>query len=233
MKIKYSKEILEPIIKDSTNFKEVTLKLGLSYCNGSLKRLKGEIEKFNINISHFHLRVNRNILSDGELFVKDSKVDRTVIKNRIKNKGLIPYICECCGQDENWKGKIMPLILDHKDGINNNNELSNLRFLCSNCDSIQDTYKSKNKNVSQIRRVSRDKVIKDHLNIERIKQKEIDLQLKIFKIKESNIDFSKQGWLIELGILMNWSPQYSGKFVKNKIPEIWGVCKKHKSKIKE
>ena len=37
----------------------------------------------------------------------------------------------------------MPLILDHINGINNDNRIENLRFLCSNCDSIQSTYKSK------------------------------------------------------------------------------------------
>ena len=39
----------------------------------------------------------------------------------------------------------MPLILDHINGINNDHKLENLRFLCSNCDSIQDTYKGRNK----------------------------------------------------------------------------------------
>jgi len=53
MKIRYSKELLEPIIKDSINYKEVTIKLGLSYCNGSLSRLKREILKYEIDIYHF------------------------------------------------------------------------------------------------------------------------------------------------------------------------------------
>ena len=42
-------------------------------------------------------------------------------------------------------GSKIPLILDHKDGIRDNNILENLRFLCSNCDSMQDTYKGKNR----------------------------------------------------------------------------------------
>ena len=48
-------------------------------------------------------------------------------------------------EDAEWCGKPMPLILDHINGINNDNRLENLRFVCSNCDSQLDTYKSRNK----------------------------------------------------------------------------------------
>jgi hypothetical protein len=36
-----------------------------------------------------------------------------------------------------WCGKPLPLILDHKDGCENNNSPDNLRLLCPNCDSQQ------------------------------------------------------------------------------------------------
>lgn len=67
------------------------------------------------------------------------------IKNFIIKNNLLPYKCHHCGCDDNWMGRKMPLILDHINGINNDHKLENLRFLCSNCDSIQDTYKGKNK----------------------------------------------------------------------------------------
>jgi 5-methylcytosine-specific restriction endonuclease McrA len=57
-------------------------------------------------------------------------------------------------------GKIMPLILDHINGISNDNRIENLRFLCSNCDSIQDTYKGRNRNISPQR-----KKIREDLNL--------------------------------------------------------------------
>lgn len=49
------------------------------------------------------------------------------------------------GLGSEWQGKPMPLILDHINGINNDNRLENLRFVCSNCDSQLPTYKSKNR----------------------------------------------------------------------------------------
>lgn len=40
-------------------------------------------------------------------------------------------------------GKPLVLILDHKNGVNNDNRLENLRFVCSNCDSQLETYKNR------------------------------------------------------------------------------------------
>jgi predicted RNA-binding Zn-ribbon protein involved in translation (DUF1610 family) len=70
---------------------------------------------------------------------------RGVLKRFIIKNNIIPYMCSECGCDDNWRGKKMSLILDHINGINNDNRLENLRFLCPNCDSIQDTYKGRNK----------------------------------------------------------------------------------------
>ena len=40
--------------------------------------------------------------------------------------------------------KKMALELDHINGINNDNRLENLRWLCPNCHAITDTYAGKN-----------------------------------------------------------------------------------------
>lgn len=58
--------------------------------------------------------------------------------------------CIICGQSNIWNGKPLTFILDHIDGHANNNERSNLRLVCPNCDSQLDTYKSKNKKSDRI-----------------------------------------------------------------------------------
>ncbi len=51
--------------------------------------------------------------------------------------------CGICSIDS-WMGKTLVLILDHIDGSADNNKLTNLRLVCSNCDSQLPTYKNKN-----------------------------------------------------------------------------------------
>jgi len=55
------------------------------------------------------------------------------------------YVCEDCGVDDTYNGKKIVLEVDHIDGHHYNNDPSNLRFLCPNCHSQTDTYKSKNR----------------------------------------------------------------------------------------
>ena len=52
--------------------------------------------------------------------------------------------CQICGISD-WHGNKLPLILDHVDGNSENWKLSNLRLICSNCDSTLPTYKGRNK----------------------------------------------------------------------------------------
>lgn len=52
--------------------------------------------------------------------------------------------CSICGLPNTWNNKKIVMVLDHIDGNSSNNDLSNLRLVCPNCDSQLDTYKSKN-----------------------------------------------------------------------------------------
>ncbi len=81
--------------------------------------------------------------TNEEVFVVNSDYARHNLKRRILKGNMIPYKCDCCGIKAEWQGKPMPLILDHINGINNDNRLENLRFVCSNCDSQLPTYKNK------------------------------------------------------------------------------------------
>ena len=54
------------------------------------------------------------------------------------------YKCAICGLSS-WNNKDIVLILDHIDGNPDNNNPSNLRLVCPNCDSQLPTFKSKNK----------------------------------------------------------------------------------------
>lgn len=87
-----------------------------------------------------------------KVMVKNSTYGRSHLKKRIIQNKLIEYRCSCCGIGPEWNGKPMPLILDHINGLNNDNRIENLRFVCSNCDSQLDTYKSRNRKMMQAQR---------------------------------------------------------------------------------
>jgi hypothetical protein len=67
---------------------------------------------------------------------------RTLIKCYLIQKH--GHKCMKCGLSE-WLGEKMPLVCDHIDGNSSNNELSNTRIICNNCDSISSTFKGRNR----------------------------------------------------------------------------------------
>jgi transcription initiation factor IIE alpha subunit len=54
--------------------------------------------------------------------------------------------CAICNMKNSWNDQELIFVLDHIDGDADNNERSNLRLVCPNCDSQLETFKSKNKN---------------------------------------------------------------------------------------
>jgi hypothetical protein len=64
--------------------------------------------------------------------------DRSGLKRRLYDCGLKERRCELCGQ-ELWNGKRIGLILDHINGVRDDNRLENLRIVCPNCAAGLDT----------------------------------------------------------------------------------------------
>jgi hypothetical protein len=66
--------------------------------------------------------------------------------------------CEICGRRK-WRGKLIPIILDHIDGNSMNSNLTNLRIICPNCDAQLPTFTGRNRGHG---RESRRKFYKKH-----------------------------------------------------------------------
>ena len=76
----------------------------------------------------------------NEILVIGSTFSRNHLKERLYEAGLKRPICELCGQGERWHGEVMGMILDHVNGVSNDNRLENLRIVCPNCAATLDTH---------------------------------------------------------------------------------------------
>lgn len=153
--IKYTKEILQEAVLNSTSYAGVLRYLGLRQSGGSQTHIKNRIKEYNLDLSHF---VGQAWSAQQKI---SNKADNSYVKKfciilpdgseRIRGKNLTKALLEngtsylCAGQDcpnpePVWAGKELPLTVDHIDGDFLNNLLSNLRFLCPNCHRQTETY---------------------------------------------------------------------------------------------
>lgn len=155
---KYTKEWLEELCKDSYSYSEVLRKAGRKSAGGNQALLKEKIKEFDIDISHFtgsrwqkspHNKPqdysDREKYSLEEIFVMNSPVTQKVMRGYVERHKLLNYCCQKCGCDGTWQNGKIALEIDHIDGNNTNNQLSNLRYLCPNCHALTETYRGKNK----------------------------------------------------------------------------------------
>lgn len=153
---KYTREVLAPVVASSRSLAQVMRKLGLKPTGGNYRYINARIRVAGVDTSHFRgrgwsrgetlethpslERASRKMrLPDELVFVENSRYTKNrVIARRLVAMG-VPSSCAICGLVE-WRQKPLVLHVDHINGINNDNRLENLRFLCPNCHSQTATY---------------------------------------------------------------------------------------------
>lgn len=152
---KLSDEQFVELLKKSSTISEVLFKLGYTVKGNSwgYSQVKRRMDDLNLDYSIFKgksavIKANKlNNIKKEDILKENCKHQRIVLRRYIIKNNLIPYKCAICGCTK-WQGKTLSLELDHINGINNDNRLENLRFLCPNCHSQTSTYGSRNQQLN-------------------------------------------------------------------------------------
>lgn len=141
MRNKYTKELIQEAVNQSSTWADVCRLLGITPATGAQCHLQKRAKDFEIDSSHFLGRGH----AKGKVLVKKnvlqhcftgSKITSHSLRIRLIRDGHKEEKCELCEISE-WRGEKVVLELDHKDSNHFNNEISNLQILCPNCHALE------------------------------------------------------------------------------------------------
>jgi hypothetical protein len=152
---KYTRELLEPIVRDSVSFRQVARKLGFSGHGRPNCYIKAKVQELGIDTSHFlglrahagHRNKYVRRLRPEEVLVYGRRAGAREDTSNLRKAMLaagVPEVCAECGQMPVWNGKPLRLQIDHRNGDGLDNRPGNPRFLCPNCHTQTPTYGSRN-----------------------------------------------------------------------------------------
>lgn len=221
MKDKYKKENLQEVVKSSYSIADVCRALGIGVAGRNFYTVKKYIKEHEISIEHFLSRDEqiRSLSADAKIplnkvLVVNSSYSRKNLKKRIIKGNLIPYICQKCKNEGSWEGENLSLHLDHINGVNNDNRLENLRFLCPNCHSQTKTYCGKH--TSKKAKLSRERAENGGLTNRQIEQsvksrrvERPQKEVLIEEIKELNFVGTGKKYGVSDNAIRKWCKAYN------------------------
>jgi hypothetical protein len=146
--VRFTEEEARHAVAASLSYSEALRRLGLRSAGGNHATLRKYVALWDISVDHFDryasqrqggLRVTQ-ARPLRQILVEHSTYSRGHLKERLFREGVKCRVCELCGQDELWRGNRMSLILDHVNGVGDDNRLENLRIVCPNCAATFETH---------------------------------------------------------------------------------------------
>lgn len=138
-------------VAESATWSELMRKCG--YKNtGNRSVVTKRIEEMGLDASH--IPTGQGVPAIKNRLAKKYKLEEILIENssygsmvclrkRLQKELGWEHRCNGC-KNTQWRGHPIPLEVEHKNGIHNDNRIQNLEFLCPNCHALTDTYKGKN-----------------------------------------------------------------------------------------
>lgn len=150
MRKKYTDEEFEKIVLSSKSIREVLKRMSLAPAGGNYTVFHARVKRLGLKTNHF----GGHGWSKGKQFgpkrvLQDYldnkfKIGSFALKNRLIKERVFNRVCSHCKR-KTWNKQPIPLELDHINGNNQDNSLSNLRLLCPNCHAQTHNYRGKNK----------------------------------------------------------------------------------------
>jgi Zn finger protein HypA/HybF involved in hydrogenase expression len=137
------REELQEVVDKSTSYQNVLRLLGYSVCSRNYQALHKAIGDLSINLEKLFLN-NAKMRMEKDVVERKTnpKIQRRDLKKILELSG-VEEKCNICGLNS-WMGNPIVCHIDHRDGDRNNNDLTNLRYLCPNCHSQTATFGGKN-----------------------------------------------------------------------------------------
>jgi len=143
-----STEELKNIVAKSDSIAAIIRYFDLVIAGSNYKALKKRLDEESIDYSHISLGLNSNknrkfperSLPLKEAMIENSTYDRGNLKKRLLQNGMLENRCVICNQLPIHNNQNLVMVLDHINGVNNDHRLENLRLLCPNCNSQQETF---------------------------------------------------------------------------------------------
>ncbi|ALO08685.1 HNH endonuclease domain-containing protein [Streptomyces venezuelae] len=150
---RWTREDLTEAVAASTNMCAVLRRLGVEVVGGQHTHISRRIKAYGIDTSHFRAPSRRGKpwrprTSEALLVEQTGPETRRIPSDRLTwamSEAGVRKECAMCGTGTVWRGRPLPLEVDHIDGNWRNNRIGNLRFLCPNCHSTTDNYRGRGK----------------------------------------------------------------------------------------
>jgi len=147
--MKYTREVLEQAVAESTSYAGVMRYLGLKPAGGTHAHLRRRIRALAIDTSHFTGQAHtkgkpaRNRMTWQEVLIRRPADSRRVAPHLLRRAVIeagVEYTCVLCGLGDDWCALPLILHVDHVQGDPSDSRLEEVRFLCPNCHSQTATW---------------------------------------------------------------------------------------------